>query len=302
MNTITRLFGLFTLIWAIVAVNLCSVSGQGFLTNGLIAYYPFNGNADDASGNGNNGTVSGAVLTQDRFGESAAAYAFNGSNSFISANIPNLPTVATPRTVSLWAAANPEPFGVNLFFWGTNAVNRGFGLMNNGSPYTWYAQAWGDDVSSGVVVDTNWHHVVVVYAGTTLSIAIDGVQKAVGSSALNTPFSSLLIGEGMPGDGTKFFRGTIDDVRIYNRALSTQEISQLYQYESAPWVSLVKAVKPSFSHMAAGTNYQLQVSGDLSTWTNQGTPFTATNSSMIYPQYFDVDNWNSLFFRLQVSP
>jgi hypothetical protein len=67
-------------------------------------------------------------------------------------------------------------------------------------------------------------------------------------------------------------------------------------------VNLIKAVKPSFSFLSLGTNYQLQVSSDLNTWTNQGSPFTATNSSMIYPQYWDVDNWSQLFFRLQVAP
>jgi len=67
-------------------------------------------------------------------------------------------------------------------------------------------------------------------------------------------------------------------------------------------ISLIKAVKPSFSNLSLGTNYQLQVSSDLNTWTNQGSAFAATNTSMIYPQYWDVDNWNSLFFRLQVSP
>jgi hypothetical protein len=48
-----------------------------------------------------------------------------------------------------------------------------------------------------------------------------------------------------------------------------------------------------------GTNYLLQVSGDLNNWTNHGSAFTATNASMIYPQYWDVDNWDKLFFRLQ---
>jgi len=63
-------------------------------------------------------------------------------------------------------------------------------------------------------------------------------------------------------------------------------------------IGLIKAVKPSFSGLSVGTNYQLQVSGNLITWTNQGAAFTATNTSMIYPQYLDVDNWNQLFFRL----
>ena len=65
---------------------------------------------------------------------------------------------------------------------------------------------------------------------------------------------------------------------------------------------LLKAVKPSFTDLFLGTNYQLQVSGDTQSWTNQGSPFTATSPTMIYPQYWDVDNWGQLFFRLQVSP
>jgi hypothetical protein len=51
-----------------------------------------------------------------------------------------------------------------------------------------------------------------------------------------------------------------------------------------------------------GTNYQLQVSGDMTNWTNEGSPFSATNSSMAFPQYLDVTNWVRLFFRLQAVP
>ena len=56
------------------------------------------------------------------------------------------------------------------------------------------------------------------------------------------------------------------------------------------------------SSLRAGTNYQLQVSGDLNTWTNYGSAFTSTNSTWRSTNHWDVDNWNQLFFRLQVSP
>ena len=56
------------------------------------------------------------------------------------------------------------------------------------------------------------------------------------------------------------------------------------------------------THLSLGTNFQLQLSADLNTWTNQGSPFRATNTIMVYSQYWNVDNWNSLFFRLQVVP
>ncbi len=67
-------------------------------------------------------------------------------------------------------------------------------------------------------------------------------------------------------------------------------------------MNLVKAVKPYFTGLALGTNYQLQISADITGWTNQSAPFTAPNTSMIYPQYWDVDGWNQLYFRVQVSP
>jgi hypothetical protein len=69
-----------------------------------------------------------------------------------------------------------------------------------------------------------------------------------------------------------------------------------------PVITLLKAVKPALSGLSVGTNYQLQVSSDPWNWTNCGSPFTATNTSMVYPQYWDVDNWRRLFFRVQVAP
>ena len=76
--------------------------------------------------------------------------------------------------------------------------------------------------------------------------------------------------------------------------------AELYSFIApTPTITLIKAVKPSFSNLSVGTSYQLQVSGDLLTWTNQGASFKATSSSMVYPKYWDVDNWGKLFFRIQ---
>jgi hypothetical protein len=69
-----------------------------------------------------------------------------------------------------------------------------------------------------------------------------------------------------------------------------------------PSVSLIKAVKPALSNLMVGVNYQLQLSGDMVTWTNHGAPFMATSNTMVYPQYWDVDRWYKLFFRAQAAP
>ena len=152
----------------------------------------------------------------------------------------------------------------------------------------------------------DWHHVVVSKDGTIATLFYDGrlnEQKSV-ASGQNVTSTELFLGwNGTPthGGGEQFI-GAMDEVRIYNRALSSNEVAQLYAIESGLRVDLIKAVEPSLSNLTLTTNYQLQVSSDMSNWTNQGSPFTATNTSMVYPQYWDVDNWTSLFFRLQVSP
>jgi hypothetical protein len=83
-----------------------------------------------------------------------------------------------------------------------------------------------------------------------------------------------------------------DNFRITNSAIGNP----------LPQVGLAKVFEPTFANLILGTNYQLQVSGDLHTWTNQGSALTASNSSIVYPQYFNVATWNQLFFRLQVAP
>src|ERR1039458_1147503 len=86
----------------IVGVGL-AVNGysQSFLTNGLVLYLPFNGNANDASGNGNNGTVYGATLTADRFGNPNAAYSFNGTSAYIKTPLTNT-IFSGDFTASVW--------------------------------------------------------------------------------------------------------------------------------------------------------------------------------------------------------
>jgi len=85
----------------------------------------------------------------------------------------------------------------------------------------------------------------------------------------------------------------------WNDAAATIQVGIGYVLEYDAQTALVKAVKPTFSNLSAGRTYQLQTSTDLVNWTNYGSAFTATNSSLDSMQYFDVPNWNQLFFRLQ---
>src|SRR5438045_1722727 len=102
MKMTKSLFGILTITLAL-AVQM--IRAQSFLTNGLVAYWPFDGNANDASGSGNNGTVNGSTLATDRFGNLNSAYSFDGMSSIIT--VPASSQFdATNHTLSLWVKAN----------------------------------------------------------------------------------------------------------------------------------------------------------------------------------------------------
>ena len=293
---------------------------QSFLTNGLVAYYPFNGNANDASGNGNNGTVYGATLTTDRFGNTNQAYLFGGT-AYITVPL-NSALFGTNFTASVWFNAYDinnswpallEEVGNTAFVLAIAGQTSGAFPQNIGDLFAYAAHGGPNkdwELGFGPLFQPSlneYYQAVVVRAGTNVTMYVNGGFLATNQIVDPTvePGNTFYIGNSGDGGGpsSEFaFHGIIDDARIYNRALSASEVQQLYVIESGPRVDLIKAVKPSFSNLTLTTNYQLQVSSNMSTWTNQGSPFTATNSAMIYPQYFDVDNWDKLFFRLQSVP
>ena len=101
MKIKTNPFSSIVVLTGLLAVTASSVQGQP--SNGLVVYFPFNGNAHDASGNGNDGIVTGAMLTTDRFGVPSSAYAFSVSGQGImTANTNGFPTAMDDFTVSLW--------------------------------------------------------------------------------------------------------------------------------------------------------------------------------------------------------
>jgi hypothetical protein len=326
MKTTKTLFG----ILAISAALAVQVQAQSFLTNGLVAFYPFNGNGNDASGNGHNGFAENTVATTNLFGQANSALSFSG-NSW----------VYVPYSASLFTTN----YTVSMMFNSKTQFNN-FCIIRSGNastdPWTGYeisqrdfqqnfgfsdfdgvfnASHFGYETDSGKCVtpignwqQNQWYNLTFTRSGSGAQLYLNGVLVA--SQTNTVPYapaqsSPLYIGSNThdpetadptTAPGGSFFTGIISDVRFYNRGLSSTEVRQLYSYNTGSQVDLVKAVKPSFSYLRLGNNYQLQVSGDLNTWTNQGAAFTATNTSMVYPQYWDVANWNQLFFRLQLAP
>ncbi|HMH35058.1 MAG TPA: LamG domain-containing protein, partial [Puia sp.] len=217
------------------------------LTNGLLAYYPFNGNANDASGHGNNGfPMNGAQLTTDRFGNPNQAYYFDGIDDYIS--IPDHGNLS-PTSVSVVAYVNSESTVFQSII-GKIEYSTGFATTYNlginyqvqtgfyfgvtqipGSCNMQYPYLPAYFVNSQSSFSTNaWHCVVGTFEHSNLKIYVDGAlvdARTIAYSSLATCTNTdLLIGSWWSGDPAKF-KGKIDDVRIYNRALNLQEVNAL---------------------------------------------------------------------------
>ncbi len=210
-------------------------------TNGLVGYWPFNGNANDESGNGNNGTVNGATLTLDRFGVADKAYVFDGINDFIQTPYAGI-SGNSSRSLSLW-------FFTNNF--GSEQVLLSYGLDNLPSNYF---NIWTSATCTGIGLDISysykdysssvpmgqWNHYVVVLNsinGTTLNdvnIYQNGAQltNLCSSANLSTQINTLLQYSMTFGryhaQAIDFLNGSLDDIGIWNRALTADEVLALY--------------------------------------------------------------------------
>jgi hypothetical protein len=220
------------------------------ITTGLIARYTFDGNANDVSGNSNNGTlVGGVALTTDRFGAANRAYSFNGTNSYIS--VPASASLNSPTTACTQAAW--------VYLYGTSLVGAGFNPLlmkslttENGFMYRMIANpdyigaafnTWDTAMSAGQTTPLNtWHHVATVFNGSTVRYFYDGAY--IGSQpmamTITTDNRPLTIGADTPGV-FEIFNGRIDDVCIYNRALSDADILEL---KNQTTVSAVSGLTP----------------------------------------------------------
>ena len=207
-------------------------SSPGNLNQGLVAYYPFNGNAKDESKNGNDSVSTNATLTNDRFGTPASAFSFRFSDKrFIECNDATLPAGNSPRTVTLWftdghpQSRRSEKFSPRGLFayGGESAESRFYGISLRDGELS-LGKSGGGDLPTALLTSRDWTHTVWSFDGAIAKIFINGKQSGSGDRSFNTTKTgSFQIGYG--------WIGNIDDVRIYNRALSAAEVKSLYNHE-----------------------------------------------------------------------
>jgi hypothetical protein len=210
-------------------------------SNGLVGWWPFNGNANDESGNGNNGTIYGASLSTDRNNYSNAAYNFNGSSNYIL--IPNNNNLNSNYiTISIWFNTSSKSFGSLIYKTNSSAINEQYSCVvnyptndntiwsiKNGNNCNKPGMGWQSTNLNSNISDGNWHQLILTYNGSVSNIFLD--QKLVSISSFNSSVIDVCGGDINIGKGYNsvyMFNGKIDDIGIWNRALDSNEVKLLY--------------------------------------------------------------------------
>jgi hypothetical protein len=221
-------------------------------SNGLVGWWPFNGSADDESGNNNNGSIFGATLTTDRLGSLNSAYAFDGNDDFIS--VPSLNNLSyKPITYSVWFRNEmPNLFpltpgfkfkaiiGRNTAFISTCGVLGIFADENwSGGAFDNQATFWrgggysGDAPLSNTIIGLNaWIHLALTQEQNgNWKFYINGQLTNQGNYVDTQDYYDFfqIGGCNNQSTGNTFWQGKLDDIGIWNRALTEQEIFALYQ-------------------------------------------------------------------------
>lgn len=234
--------------------SLSGIISVSDLKKDLLAFYPFNNDANDASGNGNNGVASYVTSIANRFGEANSAYYFNGYSSIIAVkDNPALRLANTSFTLNAWVKLDQYNYS-----YGSQVVDKKLPGENNGWNFSITGQSFysSGQGSLGVLTLTEgsdryrnfsvaplpvsqWHMATIVFDYTLrkVSFYIDGIfnNDGMGFVPPNSNITApMYIGADNPNAGTDgyFLKGAIDDLRIYGRALSARDIKKLYNLKN----------------------------------------------------------------------
>ncbi len=266
-------------------------------TNGLKGWYPFTGNANDLSPLGNNGTVNGAALTTDRNGNTNCAYSFDGVNDYIQLplNAGGLQGV-TQFTLSYWVNPSTTSNTPRTIFalWGPSVPQNtpnGFYASIRDRPYLNYLAGLEIGNLSSISAN-NWFNVIIIYDGTQVTqtnrskVYINGLLTTLdfsctncssntptqipANAANNTSFGARLINSVY----AEFLNGKLDDIGFWNRVLTQQEITNLYNYCANTTATILPNGNTTFCQ---GGSVVLQASsGSSYNWSNGATTQSIT--------------------------
>jgi hypothetical protein len=208
---------------------------------GLLAFYPFEGNANDASGHGRDGTVNGAALTPS--GYEGQAYAFNGSGNYIEVPVDINPGTYSQLTMGAWVQASDTNPIRQVISHDNGGYDRSLGIDNRGGGTGWSAfSGTGAVLGYKSVTQNQWTFLAVVYdqaAGTVTLYAdeyLGGMYSNSEPGTLGSGWTFTLIGSN-PSYG-EYFGGVIDNVFFYDEALSADRLQYIAEHGAAAIVPL----------------------------------------------------------------
>ncbi len=205
----------------------------------LVAYYPFNGNAGDSSGNGLHGTTTGVIAAPDRFNIAASSLKFSGSNNFV-----ELPSDFdfVPRTVNLWFKAEQDDYSDWKLIYESDNPTLQKGLLElvlrqEMSQLLLYINAGNCRDTVPVQINT-WYNVnLFVDSNKVMKFYLNGVLLSNKTFTSNLTSSNglnkVLLGTDRNKIG-RFFKGQIDDLRFFSYGLSQTEINAIYNQAAPP--------------------------------------------------------------------
>ncbi|MBL0340018.1 MAG: LamG domain-containing protein [Bacteroidetes bacterium] len=235
---------------------------------GLIACYPFTGNAQDQSGNGHHGTLYGPLLATDRFSNPGSAYHFDGVNDYIDLGLFSGFTQSNEFSISVWIQPQQVKLQTILMLNPDNFTDR-FNAMayysHNGVSSTIWdygnCNAGGRLIQVGTIFSNAWQHwVYTVHPLTGMKVYKNGVltNSQTTSSTLINRQRNLWIGGGFDAAMAPFyFHGIIDDMRLYDRAVTPSEVATLFTLESLCTPTNVEETAPGKA------NYLVTVDHDV---------------------------------------
>lgn len=248
MKTITLNKILYTILF--FATTLISPCQSQVPQNGLVGWWPFNANANDKSGNGNNGNVIGASLTTDRHGNVDSAYSFDGQTNYI--RIINSNSLNS-KSVSISGWFNPNVLSTNDYLGAMGIIGKWWQQPSNcnanynaylicltkpsfqtttflGGATSFYA---GNKFYDKIPISINqWYHFVFIHDSSTGGkLYINGNLVSTNNSVgvICNSLNDIIIGADVNnGSIYRFFNGKLDDFGVWNRALTDTEVQQLY--------------------------------------------------------------------------
>jgi hypothetical protein len=202
--------------------------------DGLVGWWPLDGNSNDISGNANHGSLHGPVSSIDRFGDLNSSYYFDGINDYI--NLGRTTDGLQDFSISLYVKTNqlesknlhgnPAIIGVRQ----SSGLSGDWNLACKNGILVWYYEADSSTltISDKFICDDEWHYLIFLRQYNQFKFYVDGESESIFFGS-NSPLKNdeLDLGRSLWSDAY-YYKGLIDDVRIYDRALSAEEVQALY--------------------------------------------------------------------------